>query len=206
MSFSIKDFKGQFKNGGARPSLFEVTINKPGPGSGPPTANGDTAPNREITSDIRFFVEAAQIPASNLGVIQVPYFGRIVKLAGDRQFEPWTVTILNDEDFKVRNALEAWSSSINLLEANVRQNVYKQESNYKAQAFVKQYDKNGIALRTYKFEGMFPQTIGAIDLSWEALDQVERFQVTFEYDYFVVDSGQSSGTTSVADSLKTNAK
>ena len=176
MAFNIEQFKSELTRGGARPSLFEVTIQTP------------PAQRPQIPESVKFFVEAAQIPASNLGLIQVPYFGRIVKLAGDRQFEPWTVTVLNDETFNVRNALEGWSSLINNLQNNIRDTVYSQEKDYKSTAFVTQYGKNGDKLRTYKFEGLFPQAIGAIDLSWEALDQLERFQVTFEYDYYTLEN------------------
>lgn len=180
MAFSINDFKSEFKNGGARPSLFQVQINAP------TITDVDSRDYKQLT----FLVEAAQLPASNLGVIQVPYFGRIVKLAGDRQFEPWTVTVLNDEDFRARNALESWSSAINGLENNKREKIGNDIENvYKQTATVTQFSKTGNVLRQYEFVGMFPQTIGAIDLSWESLDQIERFQVTFEYDYFVVNDG-----------------
>lgn len=194
MSFNITQFTGTFKNGGARPSLFSVSILPP---------DIVVGVIGEDFRDLEFLVEAAQLPPSNLGVIQVPYFGRIIKLAGDRTFEPWTVTVLNDENFKVRNALETWSTAINGLENNKRERSGEDiERSYKQNATITQFSKTGDKLRTYKFHGMFPQVIGAIDLSWESLDQVERFQVTFEYDYFTVErAGPDSGNTTVTGNL-----
>lgn len=174
MAFNIEQFKSQMAQGGARPSLFEVTVQTP------------PAQQPQIPEDLRFFVEAANLPSSNLGLIQVPYFGRIVKLAGDRQFEPWTVSVINDEDFNVRDALEGWSSRINNLQANIR--TYGRERDYKSTATVTQYGKDGKKLRAYRFEGLFPQQIGAIELGWQNIDEIERFQVVWEYDYYVLEN------------------
>lgn len=188
MAFKIEDFKSKMKFGGARPSLFEVSI--------------DGATQFGLSEGGKFFIEAAQLPASNLGVIQVPYFGRIVKLAGDRQFDPWTVTVINEEDFNLRNALEEWSGKINSLQGNERDFVYLEEENYKKEATVTQYGKNGPSdvLRRYKFHGLFPQVVGAIDLNWQSLDEIERFQVTFEYDYFTIDTPTNVDVSLRADS------
>lgn len=172
MPFNIDQFKAHLNKGGARPSMFEVLIQTP-PAQAP-----------QIPADTRFFVEAASLPSSQVGLIQVPYFGRFIKLAGDRQFEPWLVSIINDEDFKVRNALEAWSSRINNLQDNVR--TYANERDYKSSAIITQYSKDGKKIRAYQFEGLFPQQIAAIDMNWGSVDQIERFQVTFEYDYYTV--------------------
>lgn len=174
MAFNIEQFKAQLVKGGARPSLFEVTVQTP------------PAQQPRIPENLKFFVEAAQLPASNLGLIQVPYFGRIIKLAGDRQFEPWTVTVINDESFNIRDVMEGWSSRINNLQQNTR--TYSNEKDYKSSATVTQYGKNGDKLRAYKFEGLFPQVVGAIDLNWQSMDEIERFQVTFEYDYYTVEN------------------
>jgi hypothetical protein len=177
MAFNINEFKSQLVGGGARPSLFEVRITHP------------------ILSaadfKIPFMVKTAGLPASNLGTFNVPYFGRQVKYAGDRQFEDWTVTVINDEDFAVRNALEAWSNAINSHASNTR----ALPQDYKSDAQVIQYGKDGTPLRQYTFQGLYPLTIDAIPLSWETQDQIEEFGVTFQYDLWVVDGGVTGGST-----------
>jgi hypothetical protein len=132
-------------------------------------------------------VESSSIPASTLGTINVPYFGRQLKLAGDRTFAPWSVTIINDEDFKIRNAMEEWSNKINRFQRNVRE-----IGTYKSQATVTQFAKDGSVLREYQFVGLFPQEISSIDLNWGTTDQIETFSVTFDYDYWKVLPGYTS--------------
>ena len=124
------------------------------------------------------------MPASTIQPINVPYFGRQLKLAGDRTFEAWSVTVINDEDFLIRNAMEEWSNKINRLQRNVRE-----INKYKSQAQVTQFGKDGTKLRVYEFNGIFPTNISSIDLGWDADNQYETFQVTFEYDYWTVAGG-----------------
>ena len=131
-------------------------------------------------------IQAASLPASNLGTIQVPYFGRFIKLAGDRVYDPWVVTVINDEDFLVRNALEEWSNKINRFEGNIRD-----LKNYKSQAQVTQYAKTGEILRVYEFDGLYPSTISQIDLGWDINDSIELFQVEFQYDLWRVVGGKT---------------
>jgi len=173
MAFNINDMRAALRFGGARQNLFQVRINNPA------NADGDA-----VTP---FMVQAAQIPEAQLGVIPVFYFGRQMKLAGDRTFGDWTVTVINDEDFRVRNAMEEWSNRINRLERNVRD-----INRYKTNATVIQYAKDGTAIREYKFDGIFPQVVSPIELDWATVDQLESFQVTFSYDYWTV-SGGSTG-------------
>ena len=113
------------------------------------------------------------------------------QLAGNRTFEPWTVTIINDEDFAVRSTLEEWHQNINTVQGNVRQAGAGPEA-YKSQGSVIHYGKQGNILREYKFIGIFPSLIAAIDLNWET-EAIEEFQVTFEYDYFTVDNASEFG-------------
>lgn len=169
MAFSINEIKSQLTYGGARPNLFQVRI--------------DTK-NSNADIKVPFMVQAAQIPSSNLGTIRVPYFGRQLKLAGDRTFEPWTVNVINDEDFRVRDALEAWSNRINRLQANVRT-----LNAYKSDATVTQFAKDGAVVREYRFVGLYPSIISPIELSWADIDNYESFQVQFEYDYWEVSGG-----------------
>lgn len=175
MAFNINDIKANLKFGGARPTLFQCIITLP------INVPGDL-------SKLQFMARATQMPASNLGMIQIPYFGRKVKIAGDRTFDPWAVTVMNDEDFKIRDTLEGWNYRINTLETNVRT---MDGEAYKGDASILQYDKNGFVIRTYTFRGIFPETISNIDLDWNANDQIEEFQVQFQYDYFTV-SGPTS--------------
>lgn len=171
MAFSINEFKSQLVGGGARPTLFEVRLTNP------------VTPVADFK--IPFMVKAAQLPGSTLGSYTVPYFGRQIKYAGDRTFEDWTVTVINDEDFLIRNALEAWSNSINSHVSNTR----SLPQDYKSDAQVIQYGKDGTALRQYTFQGLYPINLDPIDLNWETQDTIEEFGVTFQYDLWVVDGG-----------------
>ena len=172
MAFNINDMRSQLQFGGARQALFQVEIRNP--------ANG--------TADLKvpFMVTAAALPSSDLGIIQVPYFGRTMKLPGDRTFPDWTVTVVNDEDFLIRNAMEEWSNRINARERNIRD-----IRNLKSIGLVTQFAKNGSKIRTYEFNGIFPSNISAIDLDWGQQDQIESFQVTFQYDYWTIPASRT---------------
>lgn len=178
MAFNVNDFRGQLAFGGARSSLFRVTLQIP-------AGDGDASAKSQ------FMVQSAEIPAASLGTVTVPYFGRTVKLAGNRTFAPWTVTVLNDEDFKIRNALEAWSHKINTFVTNIG---FQSPSSYKSQAIVEQFSKAGDMIRRYKFDGMWCVDVSAIGLDW-ATDGVQTFTTTFEYDWWTVDD---AGTTGVS--------
>ena len=121
------------------------------------------------------------MPGSTIPAIDVPYFGRQVRIAGNRTFEPWTVTIINDENFSVRNTLEQWMANINSHEANIQ---LAAQTAYKSDSEVKHYAKDGSTIATYRFYGLFPTELGAIELSWDANDQIEEYTVTFAYDYW----------------------
>jgi hypothetical protein len=175
MAFNINDIRAQLTLGGARPSLFQVTI---------------TNPITQIADlKVPFLTVRAEIPASTLGNIAVPYFGRKVYIAGDRNFAPWTVTVINDEDFLIRNAMETWNNSINSYESNINQLGSGAPSLYKSQATVTHFGKAGEILRTYQFNGLFPTEVSAIGLDWNTQDQLEEFNVTFLYDSFEVIGG-----------------
>ena len=175
MAFNINEIRSQLTFGGARNSLFQVTITNP--------VNG--------VADIKvpFLVKAAQIPASTLGVMEVPYFGRKIKLAGDRTFGDWTVSVINDEDFLIRNAMEQWSNSIQSLQGNLRAFGSASPTLYKAQAQVTQFSKTGVPIRSYTFNSIFPSEISPIDVDWNSTDSIEEFTVTFQYDWWEVTGG-----------------
>jgi hypothetical protein len=167
MSLRVDDFKAKLKGGGARSNLFKATVNFPA------YAGGDA----ELTS---FMCKAAQLPASVMNVISVPFRGRELKIAGDRTFETWTVTIINDTGFEVRNAMERWMNGINAHSANVG---LTNPVTYQADLIVEQLDKDGSTLKTYSFRGCFPTNVASIDLSYEQ-EGIQEFQVEFQVQYW----------------------
>ena len=172
MPFNLTDFKGALTGQGARPTLFDVQITSPSYTAGDPVGK------------INFTCRAAQLPGKTFGVIEVPYFGRKVKVAGDQTFAEWTVTVINDEDFVTRNAFEKWMSGINQHAANVRTNLTYKQGN----ATVTQYTKDGniadFGNATYNFIGIFPADLGAIDVAWDTNDSLEEYTVTLQYDWW----------------------
>ncbi len=177
MTFDINRFKSSLKFGGARPTNFQVQIFNP--------------VNNIAGLDTPMKVKAASLPGSFIGTIPVMYFGRAIKFAGDRQIQPWEVSIINDEDFLIRNAMEEWSNRINALERNIRDLPGSEASLYKADAIVVQFSKTGETLREYTFRGIWPSQITPIGVSWEAENQIEEFGVTFEVDTFEVTGGST---------------
>lgn len=175
MAFNINEMRSQLIGGGARQTLFQVQITNPA------NAAGDLK--------VPFMCKAAALPASNLGIIPVGYFGRKINVVGDRTFDPWTVTIINDEDFLIRNAMEEWMNQINLHQQNTNGFGTSSPAAYKSQATVQQYGKNGSILRTYNFNGLFPVNVSEIAVDWDANDQIEEFTVTFQYDWWNVSGG-----------------
>ena len=165
---NIDDFKAKLKGGGARPNLFKATINFPA------YAQGDV----EVTS---FMCKAAQLPSSVMGIIEVPFRGRQLKIAGDRTFETWSPTILNDTDFNVRNAMERWMNGINAHSANTG---LVAPADYSADLVVEQLDRDETVLKRYNFRGCFPTNISAIDLAYETNDAIEEFTVDFQVQYW----------------------
>jgi len=174
MAFNINDLRSQLTFGGAKASLFQVQITNP--------VNG--------LADIKvpFMVKASSIPASTLSTIEVPYFGRKIKLAGNRTFAEWSVTVINDEDFLIRNAMENWMASINSHRGNITNLASASPLQYKAQAQITQFSKTGAALRTYEFNGLFPVDVAAMETNWES-DGIQDFNVTFQYDWWSVNGG-----------------
>lgn len=177
MAFNINEIRAGLALGGARPTLFRVEITNP--------------VNNAGDSIAPFLIQTSSLPNSTINPIEVPYFGRKIKIAGDRTFDTWSVTVMNDEDFKVRHTLELWHNQINSLESNLNLNASSSPLLYKSTALVTQYGKAGDALRRYKFNGLFPIEISTIDLDWNSTDQIETFSVTFAYDWYEVDAGNT---------------
>ena len=118
----------------------------------------------EVLDKSRFLVKAANLPASNISDITVPFRGRILHVAGDRTFDSWTVTIINDTDFAIRSAFEKWMNAINRVSDNTGST---DPASYQADAFVHQLDRNGETLRSYRFYDLFPTNISSINLSYD---------------------------------------
>jgi len=188
MAFNIDQFKvNGLQYGGARPALFQVAVTPP------PAINLDLTSARKF----EFTARASSLPEMTVGSVDIPYFGRKIKIAGDRTFNDWSVTVMNDEDFGVRSMMEKWSNAINRLVSNTRQSDIIFLENYKAPGIeVIQYSKDGSILRSYQIIGAFPTTIEAIALDWDTTNQVETFTVNFAYDYWepgIETSGKIAG-------------
>lgn len=202
---TITGFKERLRGGGARPNLFEVEIPS---FPAPITSLWKTGSGNEIET-FKFMCKAAQLPASNVAAIEIPFRGRTLKVAGDRTFDTWTVTIMNDEDFQLRSAFELWMNNISKLDNN---SGATNPSDYMTDAYVHQlgrgYDKgkfsstnNGgsalppidvIPLRTYKFVDIFPTNVSAIDLSYDSSDTIEEYTVEFQVQYWTAGKGASA--------------
>jgi hypothetical protein len=176
MAFNINEFRARLTGGGARSNLFEIIINAPPGGYG-------------IAGEpISFKVKASSLPASTVGVVEVPYFGRMSKVGGDRTFEDWNVTVINDEDFDVRDSMERWQKAIASYTTNdmaLRSaGATANPNSYVATALVNQYGKEGDIIKVVRMVNIWPTNIGAIELAWENQNQIEQFDVTFALDYF----------------------
>ena len=178
MAFNVNQFRSTLVNDGARPSLFEVVM------SLPPILGA--AP---LTNDIIFRVKATSLPGDGVSQIEVPYFGRVIKIAGTRSFPDWSFQVINDENFTIRNNLEIWLSQINSHVGNIRNPAARSGVQYQAQAYVTQYAKTGEIIKQYMIYGAFPVDVAAIDLDWDATDRIEEFRVTFLYDFWDVSGG-----------------
>ena len=167
----VDDMKAKLVGGGARPNLFKVTMAFP----------SYVTANVELAS---YMCKAASMPASTIAPIMVPFRGRQLQIAGDRTFEAWNITVINDTDFNVRNSFEQWMNGINQHKANTG---LTQPSSYMADMIVEQLDKNGTTKKTYNIRGCFPTNLGAIELSYETGDTIEEFEVELQVQYWESD-------------------
>jgi len=167
MSLRVDDFKAKLKGGGARTNLFKATLNFPA------YAGGDA----ELTS---FMCKSAQLPASTMGVLEVPFRGRMLKIAGDRTFETWTITVLNDTGFEVRNSMERWMNGMNAHSSNTG---ITNPVLYQSDLIVEQLDKDGTSVKTYNLRGCFPTNVSAIEVSYDN-EAIEEFTVEFQVQYW----------------------
>ena len=193
MAHQIQDFKSTLIGGGARPNLFQVDLI-----SFPGSSDENYDPN-----DFSILCKAAQLPASNVASIDVPFRGRIFKVAGDRTFDEWTVTVINDNNFVIRSAMERW---MQLIAQYGDGSGFTNPADYQQDATVKQFARlptdpsaevgTGLQIaKKYKFYSIFPINISAIELSYDSSDTIEEFTVTFQVQYWAPDQ-DSAGNPS----------
>ena len=174
MAFTVTDFKANLEQGGARPSLFSVELLFP-------------SEIKNVPSKLsKFFVKGASIPASTVGAYDVYYNGKAIKVAGDRTFDTWETTIINDEDFSIRIALEQWMDLIADHRLNIRRKLNKGEGEgpekYKQRLKLTQWTKSGREAWHYHFIGAFPTALSAIALDWGTASEIEEYTVTWTFD------------------------
>ncbi len=181
--FNVQEFRAEMTGDGARPNLFNCSL----------PFLGNLLGRANIKYN--FMCRTAQLPGSTVNQVPVNYFGRELKFAGNRTFSEWTVTIINDEDFVVRNAFELWMSKLNSHVANLRDSNYISPATYQQDGIVRQFSKAGDILKRYKFVGMFPIDITPIELDWSANDTIEEYAVTFAYQWWESDTTDKSETS-----------
>ena len=175
---SIEEFKAVLQGGGVRPTMFQVEMTFPDAVVIDPT---------QATNEGTYLIKASNLPASNVGVINVPFRGRQLKVSGDRTFDDWAVVVTNDVSFVLRKGFEKWSELIQNMNYALGAN---ELDDYFATAIVRQLDRDGNQLRAYKFEGIWPSTVDAIDLAFDSTDTVEEYGVTFNVQYWsAIDEG-----------------
>jgi hypothetical protein len=171
---SLLDFRAHFSRSGARPNLFRIILKFP------PLAGGGDADEL-----ISFQAESSSLPADKLGEIEVPYMGRKTYYPGDREFDPWTITVQCDEDFKVRNAFERWMSALNEHVANIRDNSAASPYDYSADPVIQQLSKlDEPPVKQYRMVGAFPTELGAIETDWGTNNTIAKFQTTLRYQWW----------------------
>lgn len=179
MAFNINSFKkNAIDQGGFRPTMFEVNI-------------------AYVGEPIKFLCNATNVPALTMGVIEVPYFGRKIKIPGDRTFAEWTTTIFIEENFQTRDAIEQWNAVLNDPLSNVR--FAASEADYKMNADVILYNKQGSPIRTYTLYDMWPQDVGTIELDWNTTDTLATYQVTWAFDWMM--PGKAGGPGGILQSI-----
>ena len=167
---NINDFKAKLAGGGSRANQFKVTMPFP----------GYAQVGGEI-EDLAFLCTATSLPAMEIATVAVSFRGRDIKLAGDRTIPAWQITVLNDTNFKLRNAFERWQNGINNMTDNEG---LTNPVDYQVDAFVDHLDRNGNTIKSYTLRGLFPTKLQEIGLNMDAVDGIETFTVDFEYQYF----------------------
>jgi len=182
---SINNIRANLGLGGARPNQFQVILTPP---------PGLVTVGAVALVKVPFLVQASSIPINQVDVAKVPYFGRSIYLKGDRPaFAPWTITVINDEDFLIRDYLESWLNNLNTMIGNTLNFASSDPSTYKASAILQQISQTGIPIREYFMDGLLITNVSPMVLNWEDNNKVETFEATF-----VMDDFQVFGPTGVA--------
>ena len=168
MGFSVNDFNNQYTGDYARPNLFEVNI---------------------AGIDSKMFVKAASLPATTVGLVEVPYQNRKLKVPGDRTFADWTATVIQDEEYKMRNQLLEWQKQI-LGFSEFKTTIGPGDAH--SQITIQPYDRDGEKAGHVANVYGWPSEIGSVDLSWESADAIQEYTVTFSvsWDDGGVDGGK----------------
>ena len=196
-AFNPQTFRAELKGDGARPNLFEIQLTLPSI-----AAIGNSV---SASQKLSIFARATQLPGSTIGVVPVAYFGREIKVPGNVTYPEWTVTIINDEDFTLRNSFEKWLNALNSHRGNLRgANAYSSDD-YSVDAHIFQYGKRGPdfggvgqglraggALKKYKMIGAWPSDVSPIEVAWDNNNTIEEFSVTFAYQWW---EDESAGVT-----------
>lgn len=186
MTINVEAFKSKLVGGGARSNLFKVQMQLP--------------PTMGLALDFEFFCRAANLPGVTVEVVPVSHQGRVVKVYGNRTFEDWNITVYNDENFRYRDMFFVWSNRINGLESNLTQQTETGTGTYKGEATITQLGKDGRALRAYRLRGCWPTVVNAIDVDWDAKTEIQNFQVTLAYDYWIPVQAVAPGSgTNISD-------
>ena len=181
---NLSSFTQALQGGGARANQFMVTMGGAG-------AAG-------MSSNFHFLCRSATIPAMTIGEVAVPYRGRTIYLAGDRVYDAWTITVMNDRNYTVRSFLESWMDDMGDIGGTTKANTISSASYY-ATATVQQLDRNNSPIRTYKLEGVWPTTLDAIDLAFDSNDAIEEFGATFRFNWMT-----AGGTGGTSDGVRNN--
>lgn len=174
-TFDISKFTGTFKAGGARPNLFEVKI------------TGNPA-SLSVPDNFQFLCKASQLPVSTIGTIEVPYFGRSVRVAGDREFTEFTTTVINDESFGTRNLIEKWINLLNTHKGNksvVNLGDRSSSAGYTGTLELHTYTKKGANDQKWEFLGCWPSNVSTIDLNWDSVNTLQEYTITWQYDTYL---------------------
>lgn len=187
MPFDLQTFRAQLEYDGARPNQFQVIMPFP-----TAVIGGSVA-----TEKMSFFCRTAQLPGETMGQVPVFYFGREIKVPGNKTFQDWTLTILNDEDFVIRTAFERWMGLLNSHRSNLRDIRFTQANDgYATDATIIQWGKTGSKIRTYRMVGAWPMDLAPIDVDWSANDTIEEFTITLAFQWWEVDGENTAAIAS----------
>ena len=174
-TFNVNEFTSKFKGGGARPNLFKVRL------SSLPNAVSE----RNGVNDFEFFCKSVSgIPASTIGAIEVPYFCRTIKFAGDREIGELTTTIINEEDMQVRNILDSWVNGLNGMINNRAGSSLGTRTEFTTSLSLHTYRKVGVEDQKWVFEKCWPSMVSSIDLNWDSTNTLQEYTVTWQYDTY----------------------